>query len=138
MGKKTEQEKQEEFSRFFDGLVAKGSADDDDLRRLSEMLDEDMTGSGDGLMRFCVSADNLFYEDKAMCFKEEAEVAFEKLLEWKVDRPQLDCVTVTSWETVGEGEQLSEMVVTQDGIYQFAYSEFWPIEGKLFRIGEDR
>ena len=121
------------LGKIIDELVERGKRGEDlcdeDFRRMAEALDEGLEDDG-GRLHACVSACQRSYETDADDFAELAEVAYGKLLEWKAETPELDRVTVTTWEPEGDGQELNEMVVMQDGTWRFTYSHFTQMEGR--------
>lgn len=120
------------LGKIIDELVERGKRGEDlcdeDFRRMAEALDEGLEDCGG--LHACVSAGQRSYETDAEGFAELAEVAYGKLLEWKAATPELDRVTVTTWEPEGDGQELNEMVVMQDGTWRFTYSHFTQMEGR--------
>ena len=125
------------LGKINDELVERGKRGEDqcdeDFRRMAEALDEGLEDDG-GRLHACVSAGQRSYETDADDFAELAEVAYGKLLEWKAETPELDRVTVTTWEPEGDGQELNEMVVMQDGTWRFTYSHFTQMEGREMRV----
>lgn len=52
--------------------------------------------------------------------------SYRKMLEWKPEDPFIEIVAVTMWEKCGEGQELYELLVRQDGLSHCRMHLFGP------------
>ena len=50
--------------------------------------------------------------------------SYRKMLEWKPEDPSIETVVATTWEKCGEGQELYELLVRQDGAFTMPHAPF--------------
>lgn len=50
--------------------------------------------------------------------------SYRKMLEWKPEDSSIETVVVTTWEKCGEGQELRELLVRQDGAFTMPHAPF--------------
>lgn len=56
------------------------------------------------------------------------------MLEWKSEDPSVETVVVTTWEKCGEGQELRELLVRQDGAFTMPHAPFPVLEGGTEKV----
>lgn len=59
--------------------------------------------------------------------------SYRKMLEWKPEDPSIETV-VTMWEKCGEGQELRELLVRQDGAFTMPHAPFLVLEGGTEKV----
>lgn len=59
--------------------------------------------------------------------------SYRKMLEWKPEDPSIETV-VTMWEKCGEGQELRELLVRQDGAFTMPHAPFPVFEGGTEKV----
>lgn len=59
--------------------------------------------------------------------------SYRKMLEWKPEDPSIETV-VTMWEKCGEGQELRELLVRQDGAFTMPHAPFSVLEGGTEKV----
>lgn len=59
--------------------------------------------------------------------------SYRKMLEWKPEDPSIETV-VTMWEKCGEGQELRELLVRQDGAFTMPHAPFPVLEGGTEKV----
>lgn len=59
--------------------------------------------------------------------------SYRKVLEWKPEDPSIETV-VTMWEKCGEGQELRELLVRQDGAFTMPHAPFSVLEGGTEKV----
>lgn len=59
--------------------------------------------------------------------------SYRKVLEWKPEDPSIETV-VTMWEKCGEGQELRELLVRQDGAFTMPHAPFPVLEGGTEKV----
>lgn len=59
--------------------------------------------------------------------------SYRKMLEWKPEDPSIETV-VTMWEKCGEGQELRELLVRQDGAFTMPHAPFPMLEGGTEKV----
>lgn len=56
------------------------------------------------------------------------------MLEWKSEDPSVETVVATTWEKCGEGQELRELLVRQDGAFTMSHAPFSVLEGGTEKV----
>ena len=56
------------------------------------------------------------------------------MLEWKSEDLSVETVVVTTWEKCGEGQELRELLVRQDGAFTMPHAPFPVLEGGTEKV----
>lgn len=59
--------------------------------------------------------------------------SYRKMLEWKPEDPSIETV-VTMWAKCGEGQELRELLVRQDGAFTMPHAPFPVLEGGTEKV----
>ena len=60
--------------------------------------------------------------------------SYRKMLEWKPEDPSIGTAAVTMWEKCGEGQELRELLVRQDGAFTMPHAPFPVLEGGTEKV----
>ena len=60
--------------------------------------------------------------------------SYRKMLEWKPEDPSIGTAAVTMWEKCGEGQELRELLVRQDGAFTMPHAPFSVLEGGTEKV----